>query len=408
MAQSLLGGGSGKLTLNQGLSQALYALGGSKNTSANIRALKEDNRKAQREQLMQEALSVVGLIDSGNIQSAKERVGAISVQLQNQGLDPSNFMNLDEMLTNDPNGAREMILDAARGAVDSGELKVQPGGRWANLLGKKKDEKAVTYRPMIDGEGNLYEVRTYTDADGQFQKVAMDGTDLTGKKLYGEKSAPFKKKQKEMEASFESSDKEDKAYTRSQTNYLRDKIQDQNKDFRTTQIAYERVQSVGRNATPASDLALIFQFMKILDPTSVVRESEFKTVADAKAWLVKTEDSGVVVPAPIANAIRKASTGNLLENPQREDILTQISGLFAGAQTSADQNMENILQQADIDGIDRANIIGKERLAKFQERVELRANPVLEETEYSEDTISPDEMSEEDLITELNNLGRNN
>lgn len=155
-----------------------------------------------------------------------------------------------------------------------------------------------------------------------------------------------------------------------QVNVLRKEADAQLKDFRAVEQAHGRIKAIGNNATPASDLALIFNYMKMLDPGSVVRESEFKTAEDAKAWLVKQEDSGVVVPAPISNAIRRATEGTILEPAQRVDFLSQASDLFGAARQSADTSINNILQQGEQDGIGGVRILGGKRFNDYQKRQE--------------------------------------
>lgn len=61
------------------------------------------------------------------------------------------------------------------------------------------------------------------------------------------------------------------------------------KPFGEARLNYERVvaNATTKNPTGATDIALIFNFMKMLDPTSVVRESEFQAAADASPLLLR-------------------------------------------------------------------------------------------------------------------------
>jgi hypothetical protein len=70
-------------------------------------------------------------------------------------------------------------------------------------------------------------------------------------------------------------------------NLLRD---DYNRDLKqlewpTIQASMARIQASAKDASPAGDLSLIFNFMKMLDPGSVVRESEFNNAATAAPLL---------------------------------------------------------------------------------------------------------------------------
>ena len=96
---------------------------------------------------------------------------------------------------------------------------------------------------------------------------------------------------------------------------------DEVKAFKPVRAAFLKVRQAAEKPSAAGDLALVFNYMKILDPGSVVREGEFKTAADATAWLQKSEADGVAIPAPIAQAIRKLKDGTILTDAQRKDFV---------------------------------------------------------------------------------------
>jgi len=96
---------------------------------------------------------------------------------------------------------------------------------------------------------------------------------------------------------------------------------DEVKAFKPVRAAFLKVRQSAEKPSAAGDLALVFNYMKILDPGSVVREGEFKTAADATAWLQKSEADGVAIPAPIAQAIRKLKDGTILTDAQRKDFV---------------------------------------------------------------------------------------
>ncbi len=104
------------------------------------------------------------------------------------------------------------------------------------------------------------------------------------------------------------------------------------KDFSAVDDAFARIEASASEPSAAGDLALVFNYMKLLDPGSVVRESEFATAANATAWLQETEE-GRTAPAPVARAIRKLNTGEILAPAQRADFINQ-AGLVHGAQLS--------------------------------------------------------------------------
>lgn len=178
-----------------------------------------------------------------------------------------------------------------------------------------------------------------------------------------EEALEIKRLQTEQAATSKLSESDQK-----QVNVLRKTVDDFSKSFRQVEEAENRISKVGSRGTPASDLALIFNFMKMLDPGSVVRESEFRTAEQAKAWLVRQEGSGITVPAPISNAIRKATKGTILEPAQRIDFLDQAAGLFTAQRESTDNQINNVLERADQDNLPRVRVLGAEALAGFNIR----------------------------------------
>jgi len=72
----------------------------------------------------------------------------------------------------------------------------------------------------------------------------------------------------------------------------------------------------GENSSPAGDLAMIFNFMKMLDPGSVVRESEFANAARTGS-----------LPDQFQNLVDKALTGEFI-GATRTDFLTQAQNLY--------------------------------------------------------------------------------
>ena len=103
------------------------------------------------------------------------------------------------------------------------------------------------------------------------------------------------------------------------------------KDFEKQAGAYTRVVDSARDPSAAGDLALIFNFMKVLDPGSVVREGEFATAAGARAELTRAEKSGTVIPAIVAQALQKIESGLRLLPEQRNDFLNRAGMLYSGA-----------------------------------------------------------------------------
>lgn len=93
------------------------------------------------------------------------------------------------------------------------------------------------------------------------------------------------------------------------------------KDFSDVSFAYSRVVRSAEDPSPAGDLALIFNYMKVLDPGSVVREGEFATAQNAGG-----------VDERIRSMYNRVVEGTRLTGPQRADFVDRASRLYQGAE----------------------------------------------------------------------------
>jgi hypothetical protein len=98
---------------------------------------------------------------------------------------------------------------------------------------------------------------------------------------------------------------------------LRDEYTKANKDYEQAMIGYGKVVSAAKDPSPAGDIALIFGFMKTLDPNSTVREGEFATAQNAGS-----------VPERIQAMYNSVIQGTRLTSPQRSDFINQAGGQF--------------------------------------------------------------------------------
>ena len=93
---------------------------------------------------------------------------------------------------------------------------------------------------------------------------------------------------------------------------LRDEYNNLTKDFRTVQDAYSKIQ--GTSDTGAGDMSMLYSYVKLLDPGSVVRESEFATAAASGSLgeriqgLYNRVASGERLPASLRQAFKDEAT----------------------------------------------------------------------------------------------------
>jgi len=117
--------------------------------------------------------------------------------------------------------------------------------------------------------------------------------------------------------------------------------------FKDTFAAFNRIQATN-DGTAGGDLALIFNFMKMLDPGSVVRESEFATAAGAAS-----------VPERLKGAYNRVITGERLTTAQRNNFTDQASKIFSKAKTGFEATVKPILNIGKSRDLTRDDILGE-------------------------------------------------
>ena len=108
------------------------------------------------------------------------------------------------------------------------------------------------------------------------------------------------------------------------TTTLRKEADAQLSEYRKFGDAWGRVQEAATNPSAANDIALIFAYMKILDPTSAVREGEFATAANAGG-----------IPQRIWALYNNLQRGDKLTPEQRNDFLSSAYGLVRSQHRNA-------------------------------------------------------------------------
>lgn len=129
-------------------------------------------------------------------------------------------------------------------------------------------------------------------------------------------------------------------------NQLADDFARDSRDFISRAQSYETVRSAAVNDTPAGDLSLIFAYMKMLDPGSVVREGEFATAQNAAA-----------VPDQIRNLYNRVLRGTRLTPEQRADFLARARDIYRGAKRRQDRLIDQYRKRAIRRGINPDDVI---------------------------------------------------
>ena len=107
-------------------------------------------------------------------------------------------------------------------------------------------------------------------------------------------------------------------------------------DYKNVVISYNTISSAAENPSAAGDLSLIFQYMKVLDPGSTVREGEFANAQNAAG-----------VPDRIRNMFNNWSKGQRLDEKQRQDFITQAKKIVEARGKSIDPIIRQTRQKFD-------------------------------------------------------------
>ena len=107
--------------------------------------------------------------------------------------------------------------------------------------------------------------------------------------------------------------------------------------------------------TPSDDIALIFKYMKTLDPNSVVRETEFQTVGNAGG-----------LPTQIQNIYNSYTTGNKLTPEIRRDIKKSADSVVRGSLKSVESTISDFVNQAKYRGVPEKLILPETSLKAWR------------------------------------------
>jgi hypothetical protein len=117
-------------------------------------------------------------------------------------------------------------------------------------------------------------------------------------------------------------------------------------EFLKVNEAINRVRASGKDPSAAGDLALIFNYMKTLDPGSTVREGEFATAQNSAS-----------VPGRLRAQYNAVISGERLAPEQRNDFLTRAEMLFEGQKKVHEKRVSEYRRLATSSGVDPAQVI---------------------------------------------------
>ena len=130
----------------------------------------------------------------------------------------------------------------------------------------------------------------------------------------------------------------------SNENALRDEYTAQTANFRVINDAYKKIMTTAD--TGAGDMSLLYQYVKLLDPGSVVRESEFATAAASGSF-----------GDQVQGAAQRIATGKRLTPELKAQFRNEAQNIFDQQQSSANQTAEQYRRLATDYGLDPTRVV---------------------------------------------------
>lgn len=127
---------------------------------------------------------------------------------------------------------------------------------------------------------------------------------------------------------------------------LRSQFLSQAKDFTDSSTSYQRIIDSAKNPTAAGDLSLIYNYMKMLDPGSTVREGEFATAQNAGS-----------LPQSIIGQYNKIVSGERFDPTLRKDFVDRASQLYMGQKKRHDERIKEFQRVAIESRLNPSNVI---------------------------------------------------
>lgn len=219
----------------------------------------------------------------------------------------------------------QLAIERMKAQPDAGGFTLSPGQTRYDAAGNPV-ANAPQQAPAVSGTLEEFETINFGGpVPGQ-----------RGSKEYQEKYLDFLKQRREATT----------APNRTEPAVLRKEFISQSSDFVKVRDSWNRIKASAENPSPAGDLAMIFNYMKVLDPGSVVRESEFATAAQTGAY-------GERIKAAVGRVIQ----GNRLSDEMRNDFKDRAKKLYEEQEKSHNKLREEYDRLSTGLGVEPSHVI---------------------------------------------------
>lgn len=290
----------------------------------NIQKLNDRMDAAEKESSYKTGIDVYTALETGNTDTAKTI--------------------LDEQIAAGKNAGRDMrIIENIRTKMDQDPKAAQAGiGLWlAGSDPKRWDETTTAFEARARSKAEREKAEF--DAQNAGQNIGLTKAQINKAMAETNKIGIEAQKAKlELEAIKNGTVPDpnlEKRFNNEKT--IRGEYRGRVKSYDAARDAFSTIQASATDGTGASDIALITSFMKMLDPGSVVRETEFATAQNTSGLLTQ-----------LSNLAQKAKQGSFLSDEQRANFLNLARKYYKAADTNeakVRKQYENIVDQYKLD-----------------------------------------------------------
>ena len=296
------------------------------------------------------ALPVASALLSGNSKVAKELLET-RLKATPEGEDASGLQYLSSLIDKDPTAAKNQSLMVLS--------QIMSPDKFAETFSKLSEtSRAEAIAPITQrkesAEATLKEIelkfkpeKLATDLQLTKTQIQQANAAIAASKAAAAKSGAeasrAQAEARQMSAGIIPLEKRPEMETK-----FRKEYSDQTKGYQEVKSAYGRL--LASEDSAVGDLSLIFGYMKMLDPASVVREGEFATAQNAAG-----------VPERIQNIYNRVASGERLAPSQRQSFKGQAGKLYSTAQKQEAEIRSGIDRIAKGYGLNTDNIFYTQR-----------------------------------------------
>jgi len=297
-------------------------------------------------------------LGSGNVDVAKDLINQQIIAAENAGQPTDKYKAMLTTLDADPKIVQSqlgLILSNVDPDKWSGIAKESRESTLFPILQKQKmaelskagseAQKANIEAKYADKFANL-ELEQKA-ANLGLTKTQTDNALVTGQKLGTEVA----KAVIDLEA-YKKSGGVDPTTKFNQEEKIRKEFQSRTKVYGELGATFNNIKSSAQAKNGPGDVALITGFMKMLDPGSVVRETEFATARDTAGLYQQ-----------LANSLTKAKSGQFLSDGQRKQFTALATQYYKSAEKKAEQEKSSLMKVVKNYKLNPDNVFGEETVA---------------------------------------------